>query len=79
MLNACTKLGHFTEGKEIIQQILAKNDPILVQNTTLVTTMIDLLVSSLIPWTDFHPMSTIYRAKAAMVLNYVFDCFNRSK
>lgn len=53
MLNACTKLGYFTQGKEIIQQILAKNDPLIAQNTTLVTTMIDLLVCSIILLNSF--------------------------
>jgi hypothetical protein len=45
MLNACTKLRYFTRGKEIINQILAENNSLFVQNTTLITTMIDMLVS----------------------------------
>ncbi len=45
MLNACTKLRDFTRGKLIINQILADKNPLLVHNTTLVTTMIDMLVS----------------------------------
>lgn len=44
MLNACTKLRQFTRGKGIINQILEENNPLFVQNTTLVTTMIDMLV-----------------------------------
>jgi len=45
MLNACTKLRYFTRGKEIINQILAENNSLFVQNTTLITTMIDMLVT----------------------------------
>ncbi len=45
MINACTKLRYFTQGKQIINQILAENNPLLIQNTTLITSMIDMLVS----------------------------------
>ena len=45
MINACTKLRDFARGQEITQRILTDNDPRLVQNANLVTTMIDMLVS----------------------------------
>lgn len=54
MLNACTKLRYFTRGKEIINRILAENNPLFVQNVTLITTMIDMLVSSMVISRHFH-------------------------
>ncbi|CAF0811441.1 unnamed protein product [Adineta ricciae] len=43
MINACSKLGDYARGKEIVDRILVNNDPHLLQNTNLITTMIDML------------------------------------
>jgi hypothetical protein len=59
MLNACTKLRYFTRGKEIINRILAENNPLFVQNVTLITTMIDMLVSSMVISRHFHSIGLL--------------------
>lgn len=73
MLNACTKLRYFTRGKQIINQILTENNPFFVQNTTLVTTMIDMLVSLIFYMYSSSICIIIKRVKLEMILNYVFD------
>jgi len=73
MLNACTKLRYFTRGKQIINQILTENNPFFVQNTTLVTTMIDMLVGLIFYMYSLSICIIIKRVKLEMILNYVFD------
>ncbi len=76
MLNACTKLRHFTRGKDIINRILAENNPVLVRNPTLVTTMIDLLVSLTVVHIDYNGCSTIHQGKAGNDIELCIQLFN---
>ena len=72
MLNACTKLCYFTRGKEIINKILVDNNPIFIQNTKLITTMIDLLVS-LVIYRLRKMFFVFHRVNLETILNYVFN------